>query len=315
MTIDHRDLLDVALDWLIQVQQSPEDGVLRERLATWLASDEANLIAYRQAEKTWRVTGMLTSQSAERAEALALPSVRPRRRQRRLVQSIAAAAACCTLAVVIQDMYPSLRSDVHTSTGERREVVLPDGSQLTLGAQSAIALDFNDGRREVRILAGQVYFKVAKDPAHPFRVFADDLSVTVTGTAFNVDSMRQRVNVAEGAVRVAAPRTAEVSLTPGHGVELGQGGVFQEYNEPAGQVASWRQGRLILRRERIADVIDVLRPYCRNLIVLRDSELGEMRITGVYDLGKPTDALRAIVKLHGGELQQLGPVLLIGRAD
>lgn len=317
MTIDPRDPLDVALDWLLEVQQRPEDGLLRERLAAWLASDERHLVAYRQAERAWQVSGLIAPAAQPAPAAYASPApmpARPRRRARRLLQACATMAACCTVALLVQSFYPSWQADVHTANGERRQLQLPDGSQLTLNAQSAVALDFTGGKREVRVLEGQAYFEVRKDAQHPFRVHTDELSVTVTGTAFSVDSARQRVNVAEGHVRVGAPGAAEVSLDPGAGVVLDQGGALQAHDEPAGQVAAWRQGRLILRQERIADVLDALRPYCRDLLVLRDSALGEQRITGVYDLAAPEKALRAIVQLHGGELRRMGPVLLIGRA-
>lgn len=316
MTADHRDPVDVALDWLLQVQQSPEDGQLRERLAGWLASDEAHLIAYRKAERAWGISGLLPEQHLPvqlPVSTSRLPPARPGRR-RRLVQAVAAMAACCTLALLVQNLYPTLRADIVTATGERRDVQLPDGSQLTLDAQSSVAFDFADGRREVQILAGQAYFKVVKDSAHPFRVLTGQLSVTVTGTAFNVDSIRQRVNVAEGSVRVSGPYAAEISLLPGDGVALSASGALQPNDQPVGQVAAWRQGRLILRQERIADVIDALRPYCRDVLLLRDNDLGEKRITGVYDLDDPDNALRAILGMHGGELRRVGPVLLIGRS-
>lgn len=314
MTSDHRDPLDVALDWLLQVQQSPEDGPLRERLAAWLASDEKNLAAYRQAERAWRVSGLLPPPQVAAAVPPAMPAARPRRRPR-LVRAVAALAVCCTGALLLQAIYPVMRADVHTAKGERRQLQLPDGSQLTLAAQSAVSLDFADGRREVRLLAGQAYFQVVKDVAHPFRVTSEGLDVTVTGTAFNVDSARQRVNVAQGSVRVATPDSAAVSLGPGHGLALDPRGVPQAHDEPAGQVAAWRQGRLIVRQERIADVIDALRPYCDDVLWLRDSALGDRRITGVYDLDDAQTALRAVVQLHGGELRRLGPVLLIGRVE
>lgn len=316
MTGDHLDPVDLALEWLLQIQQNPEDGQLRERLADWLASDDAHLIAYRKVEKVWGITGQLPLKQHPVESLSPVSTMQPARsvpnRRRRLARAIAAAAACCTLALLVQHLYPTLRADVVTATGERREVQLPDGSQLSLDAQSSIAFDFADGRREVRILGGQAYFEVVKDSAHPFRVLTDQLSITVTGTAFNVDSIRQRVNVTEGSVRVSGPHSAETSLLPGQGVELSPEGAMQSNDQPIGQVAAWRQGRLILRQERIADAVDALRPYCRDVLLLRDKEFGEKRITGVYDLEDPDNALRAILRTHGGELLRVGPILLIG---
>ncbi|WP_425056279.1 FecR family protein [Pseudomonas abyssi] len=311
LTTDPRDPLDTALDWLLQIQQHPEDEALREQLAVWLASDAAHPAAFRQAQRAWQVSGALAPQATAGRPATVTP-LRPRRTLRRTLQAASAIAACCLLVLLVQTLYPAWHADLYTAKAERKQLQLPDGSQLTLDAQSAVRLDFSEGRRTVQLIQGQAYFEVVKDSAHPFQVSTDDLTITVTGTAFNVDQLHQRVNVAEGSVQVSTAAGASANLAPGQGAVL-SADTLQPHHQPATQVAAWRDDKLILRQERLADVIDSLRPYCDQRLLLRDSELGEQLVTGVYDLSAPEEALRAIIGLHGGTLRQLGPLLLIER--
>lgn len=321
MTVDLRDPLDLALDWLLRVQQQPEDGQLREQLAQWLAEDEANRVAYRKAERVWTVTGQLGGgpatvvPSTPLAAPVAARPVRTPRRRRRLLQALGAAAACCVVLLTHQDLYLAWQADYQASAGEPRAVELPDGSTVTLNAGAAIAVDFEQSRRHVTLLQGQGYFEVAKDARHPFQVDSGSLQVTVTGTAFNVDRQQGRVNVAHGSVQVAAPDGPTASLTPGHGVRLNAEGHLANSDQPASQVAAWRQGRLIVRDERIADVVAALRPYLDGVVLVRDKQLGEQRVTGVYDLNTPDATLQAVLRAHQGKVVRVGPLLALITRD
>jgi transmembrane sensor len=113
------------------------------------------------------------------------------------------------------------------NTGDRLKIFhLPDGSVSRLYAASEITYTEPTGikRREV-ILKGRADFKVAKDKAKPFTVFAGDISITALGTRFAVRSILTEkmivVRLHEGEVVVrsnnknAAPRMKEIHLLPG----------------------------------------------------------------------------------------------------
>lgn len=72
--------------------------------------------------------------------------------------------------------------------GAQYEIILPDKSHawVNSGSELSYRVDFNNSAiREVR-LAGEAYFKVAKDKKHPFIVRTDHMDVEAVGTAFNV---------------------------------------------------------------------------------------------------------------------------------
>jgi transmembrane sensor len=67
-------------------------------------------------------------------------------------------------------------------------VVLPDGSTVELGARSRISypVHFNSGESRDVYLSGEAFFKIAKDPGHPFRVLTNEIVTKVLGTSFSV---------------------------------------------------------------------------------------------------------------------------------
>ena len=307
-------LRHIALDWLLRIQQSPEDAALRSALAAWLARDTRHVEAYRKAERVWRLTGM--ARSAACADTLetaptitALPvmaAARPLRpRRRRWPALVAGSLAACLLLSVAPNAYLSYESDYRTGLGERRNIELEDGSRVHLDSQSAIAIEFDGNRREVRLLSGQAFFEVAPDKARPFTVDAAKLEITVTDTAFNVAIRPSQLAVAvqHGSVRVTeGSDTLADALQAGERLRWRAGDKMIRDRLPVSQIAAWQQDKLVVRDARIADVLEELRPHLPGTLILRDEALGEKHITGVYDLDNPDAALRAVVRPYQGRV-------------
>jgi transmembrane sensor len=322
MTSDTQDPLDQAIDWLLRVQERPEDSQLLAELEGWLAADERHRSAYRKAERVWQLSAQLPAperapvSSAGRLAPPLKPPAHAGSRKRRWLRTVGAIAACCLIVLLHQPLYLAWRSDYQTSVGERQVVRLPDGSTLTLDAQSAVALDFHQGRRHVSLLQGQAYFAVKPDRSRPFQVEAGPLTITVTGTAFNVDLIHNRVNVTEGSVQVVSSGGEQRQLIAGQGVRMEQRDLLASADVQPSQVAAWRTGRLIVRAQPIAEVLELLAPYLGERLVINDAELARQPITGVYNLDDPHAALRAVIAPLGGRVVRLGPVLtVISRVD
>ena len=309
-------LTHTALDWLLRIQQSPEDAALRTELKAWLAIDSRHLEAYRKAQRVWQLTGMAQAATSapaiERPRATAdlaaatAPAARPLRpRRRRWPALLAGSLAACLLILVAPDAYLRYQSDYRTGLGQQRSIELDDGSRVQLDSRSAIAVAFDGNRREVRLLSGQAFFEVTPDKSRPFTVDADGLRITVTGTAFNVAMRPSRLAVAvqHGSVRVAeGSETLAEALHAGDRLQWRDSGQVLRDTLPVTQIAAWQQGRLVVRDARSAEVLDELRPYLPGKLALRDDELGDKRITGVYDLHNPDAALRAVIQPYQGRV-------------
>ncbi|WP_245316392.1 hypothetical protein [Chelatococcus daeguensis] len=78
----------------------------------------------------------------------------------------------------------------------------------------------------------------------------------------------------------------------------------------AGDVAGWRERRLVADNETIADVVARLADHHRGLILTLDGTLAEQRVTGIYDLSRPVEALGAVVRPYGGSVHRITPYLV-----
>lgn len=93
------------------------------------------------------------------------------------------------------------------SITERREILLPDGSQVFMAPNSKLEIsgDFNSQNRRVK-LTGEAFFDVKHDAKKPFIITtANQTKVNVLGTSFNVYSragFTEEVKVATGLVGV-----------------------------------------------------------------------------------------------------------------
>ncbi len=106
-------------------------------------------------------------------------------------------------------------------------VRFPDGStaQLAQNSRLSYSRSFSGPQREV-FLSGEAFFKVSKDPARPFLVYANELVTKVLGTSFGVKAFDKDqevlVSVRTGRVSVyehqatghADPETTGIVLVP-----------------------------------------------------------------------------------------------------
>ena len=303
---------DQALDWLLRVQQAPQDADLQAQVAHWCAIDEANATAYRKAQRLWQLTGQLAPTTAQQWPKPVAQMARPIARPRRTRRWVAAAIAACLVVALAPSLLLRWQADYRTGAGETRDILLSDGSVVQLDSHSAIAVDIAGNHRDVRLLSGQAFFKVMPDKSKPFHVWTQTLQVTVTGTAFNVDTQHDSVAVQQGSVNVddRKARRQLASLVPGQRLTLRAGRAELSAFAPS-QAAAWRQGQLIADDLPISDVLAQLRRYTPAIIVLRDKQLGAQRVTGVYDLRKPQAALQAVLQPYGAKVTAYSPWVLV----
>lgn len=317
MTVDVDDsdsLRSEAVDWLVRINAAPEDSAAREGLEAWLASSEAHRRAYRSIERVWRLSGELPSTTPSFSPKAVDPS-RVRRTRRAWGLAAAVFVACVALW-----SFPSLKlylqADHMTDVAELRELVLEDGSIVHLDAASAIAVHYKKGRRAVELLAGQAFFKVVSARDRPFVVTAGNVVVTVRGTAFDVGSSRDGVSVGvqSGTVEVlvsGGERNVLSTLTRGERMVVDrQGGVARSQVAPE-DVASWREHRLVVDGATLGEVVDELGRHHRGVIVVRDRHLADRRITGVFDLRRPLEALHTVARTQHGSVLEISPYLTI----
>ena len=246
-----------------------------------------------------------------------------------LIGTAAAAAVVVVLFINTLGVAPSTTpipspADYITDVAEIREEVLPDGSIVTLGARSAINIQFTDAERRVALITGQAFFDVQDNSERPFIVVAAETLVRVLGTKFDVSLGSALVNVAvsEGQVEVIqleninAPitdRDIKHVLTAGQRVSATQTGRVRPVETiDADKIAAWRRSQLIWINTPIRDIIDDLNRYSEDRIILDDDALGELEYTFVSQAGDISKAVTIIADSLGVEVvrHESGDVVL-----
>lgn len=210
-----------ATDWLILLQEYPDDTGIHARFDAWLAGSDLNVAAWAETRHAAAVldatlpahVDFRSDRPIAQFDAKLVPIAAPGRfshaRRRFAIGAMAAAAACLAIFAT-----PALllraQADHLTGVSELRTVKLDDGSTVNLNASSAIAVNYAQGQRHIRLLQGTAYFEVTPDPDRPFTVAAGDVETTVLGTGFEVRLGDESADVAvrHGRVRVDDPQGA-----------------------------------------------------------------------------------------------------------
>ena len=312
-----------AAEWFILLREEPEDAELHTKFEQWLAADPLHAQAWNEMQMTTEVIG----QAPPERRTYRMPEPpRSRGTQRRGRMGVkrrlnwksatATAAAACLAVLVAPTVTLRLTADHISGTGEVETVRLADGSTVRLGPDSAIAVDYSDNAREIRLLSGQAMFEVERDPDRPFRVAARDVRTTVLGTGFEVRTIGDATSVAvrHGRVRVEDLATDPISsreLTAGDWVRVSSGGSMMDGEAAPSLVGAWDTGKITIRNRPISEAIDEMRPWYGGKIILADSALGAKPVTGTYDAHDPERSLALIVAPYGGKVTHITPWLMI----
>ncbi|MDF0546581.1 FecR domain-containing protein [Sphingobium sp. H39-3-25] len=300
--------LEAASAWCLRLSEGPLASAEQRAFDAWLDEDPNNLPAFERSVGVWQRYGEAsTAPEFIEVRERALATFRRRNRQRwtrrgpgwRVISSIAASIVLILLASL---WYQAQPDTYRTGVGERRIVMLDDGSRVSLDAATELDVRMRRDRRELNLVSGRAKFDVAKDPLRPFSVRVGRKLVVATGTSFSVEMVNERIRVIlyEGQVAVldvpgsgkatplrldrrAAP--ADQSLKPGR--EL-----VAALDQPVAIVApadvprslSWEAGQLVFNDEPLNLAVSRVNRYAAKPIIL-EGGVGTLQLNGVFNAG------------------------------
>lgn len=174
---------------------------------------------------------------------------------------------------------------VTTGMGEHSLITLPDGTQVTLNAQTTLRYTtaMPDGKRRVSV-DGEAFFEVARDENHPFVVTAGEVDVTCLGTSFDVrhytDEDKVAIVLTEGKVRVRA-NEAEMTMEPDSRVVYDcRAKTLSKRSVPGSDYTYWLNGEIKYNNETLETIAaELSRNYNIRLVITNDA-LKQERFTG-----------------------------------
>lgn len=320
-------VMDAALNWLFMLQASPDDAALRAEFDAWHRANPLHAETFTKVSDAWELPEMdmvaadiatrTTPVSQQSATVIPL-SVRPKRRA---FWQVAMAAAAVVLLTLGLQQAPQLmlqwRADYSTVAGANQESMLPDGSRMVLGTASAVAVDFDGGRRNVTVLKGEAYFDVVHDAAHPFKVAGHFSEVEVKGTAFSVrtDDTGDTVVLQRGLVNVARldDRSDTASLEPGDSITASATKLSAVKKADAATSFAWLEGRIVFKDQPFGQVLNEVERYYASPVVVANSKLNDMKVNGSYRLDDPERVIRSLATATGASVTRLPGGILILR--
>lgn len=177
--------------------------------------------------------------------------------------------------------------------GKKFEIQLSDGTIVHLNAGTSLKYPVqflkNQGR-EV-FLTGEAYFEVAKDKAHPFTVNAQEVSVEVLGTRFNVDTYMDNAStnvvLVEGKVSLYKNHKTnenQVYLKPGsRGSHIKGQSDFKIDEVNTDYYTAWVKGSLVFKNDSFAAIIKKLERHYNVTFINRNKMLGREIFNARFD--------------------------------
>lgn len=320
MTMTDTDRLETASDWLLRIQAGSLDS---EELAQWLQwydADSANRAAFDKVQSTFESIHALPARerSALASRLNGLPQTTP---LRWLSPRIWAAAAALTLVFFAGVLAWQLRghttietSAFKTERAVHRDISLPDGSRIRLGAKSQLFVNFTSQTRYLVLEGGEAFFEVAKDRRRPFVVQAGAATIRAVGTQFNVRRAMDQtiVAVTEGAVDVVRQATTPVEwktirIAAGEEVSVGAVAAPVSVKQVDFQaVSAWQEGRLEFANEPLGMVIDTINRYSHRQVVITDKALNQLRFTGTVSRDHVDEWLFALSEIFAVDVRRVG---------
>jgi ferric-dicitrate binding protein FerR (iron transport regulator) len=234
-----------------------------------------------------------------------------------------AAAVFLALAIgLIVSKIPGRQSEIKTAYGQLTRRQLPDGTEVTMNANSRIRFspDWKDGIDREVWMDGEAFFHVSKTPLKSrFIVHIDHFDIIVTGTQFNVVNRHGTENVLleEGSVILRTRDGKELHMKPGDFVafrdaQLEKGPVQHD------SLVAWKEQKLVFDKTPLRQLVRIINDqYGVNMrldnesisdstisAILPDNNLdvllNALKATMDFDIIKEGDS-SIVIKAHTGQ--------------
>jgi ferric-dicitrate binding protein FerR (iron transport regulator) len=187
-------------------------------------------------------------------------------------------------------------AEIRVPLGQMTLVRLPDGTEawLNSGTKFKYPEPFEDASREV-FLDGEAYFSVTHNKKCPFTVFANNFSLTVLGTSFNVDayssSSKASITLVEGSVLLNDNKGLwQKKLQPGQMATIDEANKKPQItNTNTDFYTSWREGKVVFKSETFEEIANKLERWYNVEIHFANPELKQLKFSGTFLKYKPIE--------------------------
>lgn len=220
-------------------------------------------------------------------------------------------------------------TEIITSDGQKKEVELPDGTKVWINSGTKLKYASNFGKTDRELfLQGEAYFDVKRDTSKMFIVRAENITIKVLGTSFNVKCYPElktiETTVISGTVSLESNEKTEgkdivilnkkekatflknqqkmyVTKNPNENpkstvepIELKKLSISDEETK---YIASWKDQSLSFNNESFEEMAFKLQKWYNVKITIKDEKLKDYRYKGKFDNGKSIFEVLQVIKL------------------
>lgn len=312
-------ILAEAAHWLTQMQDAPLDSIQQAQLEQWCHQSSDHQRAWQRAQ---RLLAKIGSLPPELAKPTLGRKAQQRHSRRYVLGSMASMLLLAPLGWLLwrhQPWHNWLATDYMALVGEQLDIVLEDGSQVSLNTDTALDVRFDLRQRLLHLRKGEIYVNTCQDrviPARPFLVQTSQGQLLALGTRFSVRQMDGVTHLAvyEGAVQVCPADTAAQPRTLI--VQAGQQAYFSRHSVEQPTVASeaivaWRNHLLIADNMPVLQWAAELARYADQRIEVGHAAR-HLHISGAFPTNDLAHALQMLSDTHHVRVHIEGRNVLIG---
>lgn len=299
----------------------PHDALAaRDEFARWRQADARHESAALTALDYWHATAAEELKGhVEVPDRGAAPAAPARRRALRLL-GLGAGVVLLGAGGRWAWRLPTEEIALRTERGRLLGRDLPDGSSVSLAANTQGVVRYFRDRREVALAHGEMRFDVQRDTSRPFVVSTGWGRVEVLGTVFSVSSREggMRVAVAQGRVAVFAAAhgvngNGDVVLGAGQAVAVDRDGLHAPSATRPDSVGAWRDGWLVFEGTPLPDAIAQWNDYLPQPIrLLHAAALASQRLSGTFPVRAPDAFLRHLPDMLAVTVERRGDAWVVG---
>ncbi|MEA5046356.1 MAG: DUF4974 domain-containing protein [Petrimonas sp.] len=277
----------------------------KERLVVWCGESAENKQTFARMKNIWDAAHpAFPAQDihVDQAEAKIVRKIRKGKRgQIRFLVWWQRAAAVIVVPLLVVSLYLFFnrqskeeaafsRQEIIAPKGTYTQITLPDGSTVWLnsGSKLSYSIPFKKSKRET-FLEGEAFFDVKANPKRPFIVVTDGISITATGTKFNVDAYLsdtlRTITLEEGRVLIESPqlhKKTEMDINRQF-VWNTNTDVYNVYTVDASLYGKWKEGILIFRDETLENIFKRVERTFNVDISVKDPALAKQRYRATFE--------------------------------
>jgi transmembrane sensor len=299
-TIDPK-LVDQAIAWSVRLRLHAADPRQLQAFQAWRRADAGHEAAWQRIEAMQQAISALPPQVAGQVLAARAAGASGRKGRRQALKLMLGAAMVGAGAYAGRDTpwAQQAMADYATGTGQRRQVVLEDGTELLLNTGTALNVRYAAGQRLVELRRGEVMITTGRDEAspqrRPFLASTSDGAMLAKGTRFLVrkDEDRTRLTVLEHAVELDNAAGAPVLAQAGDSYFMSRQAIWRA-DAAEFDPSAWTEGLIAAREMRMDRFLAELSRYRPGLLRC-DPAVAGLPVSGIFQLADTDRTLEVLL--------------------